>query len=104
MRRLDLLTDDEGKMVFAYIMQRATEDSFFRDGLLKTPKKTLEKELGIELPNHFNIRFIDNEGADLTIVLPDLSDQPLSDSDLEYVAGGVDVVQREFVEYLFKVK
>lgn len=65
------MTEEEACKLFQYVMDRAATDMRFRRGLLDHPKRVLEKMLEIELPAEFNIRFVENKGADLTIVLPD---------------------------------
>ena len=104
------MTPDEARMVFTYVMQRATDDMAFRHALLHDPKTTLEQEFDLDLPPHFNIRFVENHGADLTIVLPDPreADGRLQDRDLEYVGGGLDLsggldaVRDGFVRHLLR--
>lgn len=65
------MTEEEACKLFHYVMDRATTDMHFRRGLLDQPKRVLEKMLEIKLPSDFNIRFVENKGADLTVVLPD---------------------------------
>lgn len=85
------LTREEAQHIFDHVMRRAATDLVFRQGLLTDPRSALEAELGLSLPDQFNIRFIENGDADLTIVLPDFtgSSGELSDRDLDPVAGGV---------------
>lgn len=65
------MTEDEACKLFRYVMDRSQTDMVFRSGLLNQPKEVLEEVLSIELPPEFNIRFVENKGADLTVVLPD---------------------------------
>ena len=90
MPTLNPLTQDESRLLFTYPMQRPTTDMAFRRALLHDPKEALEQEFDFVLPPQFNIRFVENHGADLTIVLPDPPGHNglLSDRELEYVAGG----------------
>jgi hypothetical protein len=87
---------EEARKVFHHLMLRATTDPLFRQALLLQPRQALEQALGVCLPAHCNIRFVENHGADMTIVLPDpvsscYSGHILSGDDLGFVAGGVDV-------------
>jgi hypothetical protein len=65
-------------------------DAAFRRSLLTDPRSALQKELDLELPGDFKIRFVENEGADLTVILPDLElpDIELSDENLVRIFGG----------------
>jgi hypothetical protein len=65
------MTEEEACKLFRYVMDRAQTDMAFRSGLLNHPRQILEKTLNIDLPPEFNIRFVENKGADLTVVLPD---------------------------------
>lgn len=67
------MTEEEACELFRYVMDRAQTDMTFRSGLLNAPREILEKVLDIDLPAEFNIRFVENKGADLTVVLPDPS-------------------------------
>ncbi|GEM_PF-4246894 len=84
------LSEEEARDVYCYVIRRAVTDPAFRAALLRDARATLEREFDLILPVHFNIRFVENEGADLTIVLPDPGgvDGALNMQTLEYVAGG----------------
>ena len=84
------ISSAEAKKAFEYIKRRSKTDSEFRQKLLDTPREVLEAELDIALPEDFDIRFVENMGADLTVVLPDRAEpnDELSDDDLDHVAGG----------------
>ncbi|WP_457653294.1 hypothetical protein [Rhodocaloribacter sp.] len=84
------LSENEARDVYLYVIRRAVTDPAFRAALLRDARATLEREFDLILPDHFNIRFVENDGADLTIVLPDPGgiDGALNMQALEYVAGG----------------
>lgn len=86
----DSISTAEARKVFKYVKSRAKTDPEFREKLLSAPREVLEAEFDVPLPENFSIRFVENQGADLTVVLPDPSDPDaeLSDDDLEHVAGG----------------
>lgn len=101
---MSALTREEMRAVYSYVMKRARTDRDFRHALLFSPKQALEQEFDLDLPDHFNIRFVENNGADLTLVLPDLEplpDEPLSEYDLGYVAGGTDPYMHDIFMRLF---
>jgi hypothetical protein len=74
------------------IVARATVDRAFRQLLMADPRRAIRDELGLSIPGHFRIKFIER-GPDLDalVVLPDLRDgaEELSDNELEAVSGGV---------------
>jgi hypothetical protein len=65
------ISDLDAERIVAYVMRRSTVDANFRQALLTSPRRALEDELDVTLPDSFNIRFVENRGADLTVVLPD---------------------------------
>jgi len=74
-------------------IDKASRDKAFRTDLLCRPNETLSAFTGLEIPPGFKIRFIENNGAALTVVLPDLQDEhagELSDAALDVIAGGGD--------------
>ena len=74
------------------IVARATVDRAFRQQLLADPRRAIRNELGLTIPSHFRIKFIER-GPDLDalVVLPDFREgiEELSDDELEAVSGGV---------------
>jgi hypothetical protein len=72
------------------VLSRSATDPAFRAGLLAAPKETINEVFGIEIPDKFQIRFIEKEaGLDALIVLPDPSPGgELTVDDLETVNGG----------------
>lgn len=69
-------------------MKRCASDAAFREMALQNPEAALKDVSGKDLPEGFELRLVSNEGADLTIVLPDPTSGELSDGDLEAVSGG----------------
>ncbi len=94
MKTFNSVSTVEARQVFRYLMRRAATDMTFRSGLLSNPRETLRTEFDLDLPEDFNVRFVENRGADLTVVLPDpggevsLGDDARADDDLDQVAGG----------------
>jgi hypothetical protein len=73
----------------------AWKDDGFRKAFLADPKGEAERRLGIKLPPMLKITAVAEEPDSLHFVIPAKpapAGGELSDSDLEKVAGGVDVV------------
>lgn len=75
---------------FQKISKRAMTDKNFRELCLKNPAQAIKEEMGKELPSDYKVKFIENQGADATFVLPDFKANPseLNDQELDAVAGG----------------
>lgn len=72
------------------VCARAGADAAFRDLCLRSPAEAVKEATGRELPAGYRVRFVDNQRADLTVVLPDMAAAAeLSDRDLEDVSGGI---------------
>ncbi|WP_405452895.1 NHLP leader peptide family RiPP precursor [Paenibacillus sp. HJGM_3] len=73
------------KTVFA----KAATDKAFRALVLENPNEAVRQAAGVEIPPGMTVRFVENDGVDATLVLPDfVGDSELSDEQLEAVAGG----------------
>ncbi len=73
------------------VIERGSTDPEFRQLALSNPNHAVEEVAGIPVPPGVKIRFVENQGADFTVVLPDMKKADmteLSDSELEQVAGG----------------
>jgi hypothetical protein len=73
------------------IIERGSTDPEFRRLALSHPNDAVEQVSGIPVPPGVKIRFVENEGAQYTVVLPDMKKadmSELSDAELEQVAGG----------------
>jgi hypothetical protein len=87
-----VITSLEAEQAIEQIIQRAQTDRQFRQLCLDNPNSTVQEVTGKDIPEGFTLRFVENQGADLTVVLPDLVDgnAELSNAELEQVAGGGD--------------
>jgi hypothetical protein len=82
-------SDDEIKKVMVSLYHGAATDREFRNLCLKNPKAAIEKIAGVEIPEDFKIRFIENaKDTDVTYVLPNFEDDELDDRELAQVSGG----------------
>jgi hypothetical protein len=76
------------------IIDRASRDPILRTALLRDPKPAVYQQFGVEIPQDFNIRFIERDPElDALIVLPPFEEGlpeevELSDEALEVVVGG----------------
>lgn len=52
------------------IWTRATYDREFRTRLMKNPRRTLEEDLGLMLPQDMKVNVVENTETEYTIVLP----------------------------------
>ncbi len=66
---------------------RALEDKEFKQKLLENPKKTIEEEFQVKLPDDLEISVIENQKKKWSLVIPYVSEE-LSDEELEAFAGG----------------
>ncbi len=82
-------TQEEIEQVIEKVKELSVKDSAFRKLCLENPNEAIKKAAGKEIPAGIVIKFIENVGAHMTIVLPDApASGELSDNDLESVAGG----------------
>jgi hypothetical protein len=85
-----VITTQEAEQAIAQIVKRAQTDSEFRQLCLNDSNAAAQEATGKDIPEGFSLRFVENQNADLTVVLPDMIDTnaELSDAELEQVAGG----------------
>lgn len=81
-------TEEDQHTAISALLERCASDANFYQSALADPAAAIKTVSGKALPKGFNLRLVANEGADLTLVLPDPVSEDLSDADLEAVAGG----------------
>jgi hypothetical protein len=83
-------TDEEITRVGLAIKIKAMKDPKYRALALSNPNAAIAEIVSTPVPAGFTVRFIDNAGANYTLVLPDpvARVDELSDAELEQVAGG----------------
>ena len=87
-------TKDQVDRALAEIVRRAQHDPAFRQLCLQDPAAAVKEVTDEALPPGFTLRFIDNDHADLVVVLPDpivgaTTGDELSDEQLSAVSGGM---------------
>ena len=83
-------TAEEVERVLEEVRKRARTDAKYRELALRDPSAAVAQVSREPVPANFKLRFVDNAGAHLTAVLPDLaSDDAMSEDELELVAGGM---------------
>lgn len=83
-------TEAEAQEALATVSKRSQTDPEFRKLALSDPKAAIAKVNPKPLPPGFKIHVVENQGANLTVVLPDAESKEgeLSDAELSQVAGG----------------
>ncbi len=83
-------TQEKVDQVELEIKARAVADPTFRALALSDPSAALSQVTDLPLPAGYRVQFVDNAGANRTIILPDPVPEveELSEADLAHVAGG----------------
>jgi hypothetical protein len=83
-------TQEEVSKTLNEVARKSAVDPAFRKLCLTDPKSAIAQVNKIPIPKSFRIRFVENEGANMTVVLPDPAapEGELSDEALEQVAAG----------------
>lgn len=85
-------TKEQVDRALTEVVNRSRRDPAFRQLCLQAPEAAVAQLTSQPLPPGFKLRFVDNNHADLTVVLPDpfaTVSSELSDSELASVSGGV---------------
>ena len=93
-------TQEKIQEVSKTIGEKVTQDVAFRKRCKTNINSVVEELSGLQVPNGFKINVIDSDDADLTIALPKMQTDELSDSDLESVAGGKSSASAAEVTYV----
>ena len=72
------------------ILDRASEDGDFRARLIADPKAAISSEIGMSIPEGFDVEVHEDGGTTAHLVLP--SSPELSEAEMETVAGGLSVI------------
>jgi len=82
------MRDDHQKQM-GKVIAKAWSDPAFKHKLLANPAATLRAE-GIDVPDGLDVRVVENTVSAVHIVLPPKPTRPLTDAELDRVAGGGD--------------
>ena len=94
-------TGEESREAIRKVISKAGSDPDFRRKALSDPNAAVEEVAGKALPEGYKLQFVDNAGADQTIVLPD--DGALSD-ELDQVTGGTGYLKIDGVDGEYKAE
>lgn len=82
-------TQAEVQQAVQKVGEKAAEDQQFRQLALTNPKKAITQVMDKEVPDNVSLKLIEGDPtADLTLVVPPLQTDTLSDAELDQVAGG----------------
>lgn len=79
---------DELEKALHAVKKKAMIDAAFRKLALSDAAAAVKEVAGKELPKEVCMKFIENDRAQMTIVLPDMLEGEISEEDLNKVAGG----------------
>lgn len=77
----------------ARIVAKAWNDPEFKRRLIKDPKKVLQEE-GIDVPDHVEIRVVENTDTVFYLTIPPKPSDEISDDQLDSVSGGLFIDMR----------
>ena len=81
-------TEAEIEKAVLKMKKKAMTDADFRKLCLTDAAAAVKAACGKELPEGVKLKIVENDGAHMTIVLPDMADGEMSEADLDRVAGG----------------
>ncbi len=83
-------TEEYIKDVVNKVVDRAKSDEGFRHLLVSSPHRAIYEATGAVVPDGVRLQFVDQNAADMTIVLPPLKteEDELTSNELEAIAGG----------------
>ena len=74
----------------AHVMTRAAEDNEFRSRLIENPNAAISSEVGVDIPDEYNIAVHEDSANTTHLVLPPSAN--LTDEELTKAAGGMIIV------------
>jgi hypothetical protein len=84
--------DQQLKQLEQQLVEKAMKDEQFRSQLVNNPRETIEKEMGVKIPESIIIKVLEEDINNLYLILPTVpvqeSDGELTEADLQLVAGG----------------
>ena len=83
----DWTKEELGKTLLE-VKKKAMQDADFRRLCLADGAAAVKEIAGKELPEDAKLKFVENDGAHMIIVLPDMAKGDMSEEDLDRVSGG----------------
>ena len=74
----------------AHVMTKAAEDDEFRSAVMANPNAAIASEIGVDIPDEYNIVVHEDSANTTHLVLPPSAS--LTDEDLTKAAGGMIIV------------
>ena len=75
------------------LVAKAWKDEAYKQALVDSPRETVQKEFGVEVPEDIKLSFLAEDASNVYLQLPpDVENVELSDEQLESVAGGEAVI------------
>ena len=85
--------EEKVQEIYSEAMRAAVTDENFRAELLNDPGAAIERLTGAVLPENFKLKVIEEDPEyDMTVLLPPMLSDELSEEELDQVAGGAGVV------------
>lgn len=81
-------TKEELRKSLFEVKKKAITDVAFRKLCLSDAALAIKEIAGKDLPVEMKLKFIENDGSHMTIVLPDMTEDEMSEEDLDRVSGG----------------
>lgn len=94
-------TKEKIEEAYEAVLKSATTDEEFREALLADPTAAIEKLTGVALPEGFKLKVLEEDpDCDMTILLPPMISDELSEEDMNQVAGGMSELEQAYERYL----
>ena len=74
----------------AHVMTKAAEDGEFRSRLIENPNAAIASEIGVDIPDEYNIVVHEDNGTTTHLVLP--PSENLTEEELAKASGGMIIV------------
>ena len=71
----------------AHVMTKAAEDGEFRSRLIENPNAAIASEIGVDIPDEYNIVVHEDNGTTTHLVLP--PSENLTEEELAKASGGM---------------
>lgn len=94
-------TKEKIKEVYEAVLRAAVTDEEFRAAFLEDPAAAIEQLTGVKIPEGFKLKVLEEDpDCDMTILLPPMISDELSEEDMNQVAGGMSELEQAYERYL----